>query len=291
MDVTGGFTRRSLVALSGVYKKLQVWGGEVHTWLEASLAPQAADYLESNPLWLMTPVRRYYGMMTTMGFRTDWTPFTYTKTQIGRLLEYEQFAGGRYFRYGSVLETDPKMRGMDCTTFPMALFDVSCDVLSNAGPNLAVALGAGTAGNHEVVSRATLLANLFGLNESKEFTGKPKEGLYLIWNGGHIFLYRGNAAHSTYGIHEFTGSGSDGTEWKAVKETSIVNQTFRNVSHWARKLPARYEPQVINTTDSLCQGVPTAESQVSIGTPPGAGAGAGGAPASRPSTVAVTCTR
>ncbi|MCC6539644.1 MAG: LysM peptidoglycan-binding domain-containing protein [Bryobacterales bacterium] len=279
VDVTGGFSRRSLVALSGIYKKLQVWGGEVHTWLEASIAPQAADYLESNPLWLMTPVRPYFGLMTTMGFRTDWTPFTYTKTMVGRLLEYEQFAGGRYFRYGSVLETDPRLRGMDCTTFPMALFDVSCDVTSNAGPNLALAL---SAGQGEQMDRATLLSKIFGLNANKEFTGKPKDGLYLIWNSGHIFLYRGNAAHSTYGIHEFTGSGSDGTEWKAVgyKETSIVNRYFRNVTHWAAKLPARYEPQVINTTDSQCSGVPAAESQVSIGTPPAAGgAGAGKPPA------------
>ena len=275
VDVTGGFSRRSLAALSDIYKRLQVWGGEVHTWLESSVAPQAADYLESNPRWLLTPVRPYYGLMTTMGFRIDWTPFTYTKTKIGRLLEYEQFAGGRYFRYGSVLETDPKLRGMDCTTFPMALFDVSCDVTTNAGPNLALALGAGTAGSFEGVSRANLMANLFGLNADKEFTGKPKEGLYLIWNGGHIFLYRGNAVHSTYGIHEFTGSGSDGTEWKAIgyKETSIVNRTFRNVSHWARKLPSRYEPQVINTADSLCQGVPTAQSQVSIGIPTAGGSG------------------
>ncbi|MBS1823859.1 MAG: LysM peptidoglycan-binding domain-containing protein [Acidobacteria bacterium] len=88
-------------------------------------------------------------------------------------------------------------------------------------------------------------------------------------------LYRGEKDRLRYGIHEFTGSGTGGREWKAIgyKETCILNRTFYSGPYWARKIPSTHEWRVISTTlsDYFTSDFPEEMNPggMSIGTPAG----------------------
>lgn len=307
VDITKGFRRQELFPLTRCFKVLGRWTQEVDFWLEGGVAPAGSGNVASNTLKMKLPVCPYTGPLTTKMFAADPTPFSYTGTGVGRYFDFEKLDGvGYYFKYGSQLEADPRMRGMDCTTFPRTLFELNSDVAgsvpgnNSAALNIAADLGA-TQDGMEGVSRTQLYDLLFGLDADMNFLRWPKEGLYLLWTKGHIMLYKGEKDNVRYGIHEFTGSGTGGREWKMVgyKETSILNRTFFSGPYWARKIPSHHEWRVVNTfkSDYFTSDFPTPIDPTggySIGTPKGSkpvsiGGGypsGGGAPKGASYTVA-----
>jgi nucleoid-associated protein YgaU len=293
VDVTGGYNRRSLFGLAQCFRALNRWTQTVDWWLEGGIAPAAAGNVASNIRQLALPVRPFNGRLTTTDIAADPSQFTYTGTGVGRFFDFEKLDGqSYYFKYGSKLEVDTQMRGMDCTTFPRALFELDSNVAgsvegnNSAALNIAQDLGAVNEGI-EKVNRKVLFEKLFGMTEEREFIRWPNEGLYLLWTTGHIMLYRGIKASYRYGIHEFSGAGNGHRLWKAVgyKETSIMNRSFTSGPYWARKVPRTYEWRVVNTwwSDMFTSDFPPEmdPGRYGIGTPNGpvtsiGGSGSGG---------------
>lgn len=303
VDVSKGFTRTELYPLARCFRAWGQWNQPVDCWLEGGFAPAGIGNVTSNVRQIVTPVRPFCGPLTTRMIANEPIPFSYTGTGVGRYFDMDKLDGCAYYmKYGSALETDPKMRGMDCTTFPRALFELNSDVAGSmpgnnyAAVHIANDLGASAVGI-EGVSRTQMMKDLLGLDSEKNFLAWPKEGLYILWTTGHIMLYRGEKDRLRYGIHEFTGSGSGGREWKAVgyKETGILNRTFYNGPYWARKIPSTHEWRVISTTlsDYFTSDFPEEMNPaggVSIGTPKGStpvrlGNGGGAAPKGKSYTV------
>jgi hypothetical protein len=263
VDITHGLGRQDLHVLCGCFRAINRWTETVDWWLEASLSPVSNNFVKSNVIPFRLPVRPFLGPFTTQGIANDPVAFTYTGTGVGRWFDFVRLdAVSFYFRYGQSLECDSRLRGLDCTTFPMALFEVTADVQGAtpnrnlAGENIAAALGA-SADGVENVSRDTLLKDLFGLGSNGSIVGKPRVGLYLVWRanaqgGGHIMVYKGEKDRERYGIHEFTGGGNTGGEWKAVgySEKCIRDRYFIGGQYWARRIPASQEWRVINTAKS-----------------------------------------
>ncbi len=282
VDITKGFTRTELFPLTRCFRKLNRWNQSVDCWLEGGVAPAGAGNVTSNILPLTLPVQPFCGPLTTRMIANDPVAFTYTGTGVGRYFDFEKLDGcAYYFKYGSALESDTRMRGLDCTTFPRALFELNTvvdgETANNnfAALNLAADLGATNIGI-EAVSRTQMYDLLFGFDEDKNFVRWPREGLYILWTTGHIMLYRGDKAKMRYGIHEFTGSGARSREWKQIgyKETCILNRTFFTGNYWARKIPSHQEWRVVNTTlsDYFVSDFPEPVSPtggVTIGTPKG----------------------
>lgn len=282
VDVTKGFNRTTLFPLARGFRALGIWNQSVDFWLEGGFAPAGIGNVTSNILPMTTPVRPFCGPLTTTMIANEPVPFTYTGTGVGRFFDFDKLDGCAYYlKYGSELEDDPRMRGMDCTTFPRALFELNSNVAgsvpgnNSAALNIANDVGA-TAIGIEGVSRTSMYDLLLGLDEEKNFVRWPREGLYILWTTGHIMLYRGDKDKLRYGIHEFTGSGPRGQEWKAIgyKETGILNRTFYSGPYWARQIPRHQEWRVVNTfmSDYFTSDFPDVMNPaggVTIGTPKG----------------------
>lgn len=260
VDITGGFGRQELHALAGAFRRLGRWTQTVDWWLEGGVEPNGTLNVQSNIIPFPLPVQPFSGPFTTRNIAADPIPFTYTGTGVGRVFDLVRLDGvSFYFKHGQRLETGPLMRGLDCTTFPMALFEVSVDARGVAeGQNLAAeriaqTLGA-VKGDMENKSREEIRDLLFGLEGDDTILRMPREGLYLLWRvgaagAGHIMVYKGEKDRARYGIHEFTGSGNNGAEWRAVgyRETGIRKRSFMAGTYCARRIPSAHEWRVVNT--------------------------------------------
>ena len=149
-------------------------------------------------------------------------PLTYPGNGHGRTLT-EQINGKYYFRHGSILETEAAMRGFDCTTFPMSLFQIYPNMAGKYGTALADALGAEQCGLEQV--RAADARRLF-------LFPTPMLGLYLMWSAGHVVLIKDAV------IHEFTYGGY---KWTPAFAWGGYDRAPQGL-WWIRRLPIRFHP-------------------------------------------------
>jgi hypothetical protein len=183
-DVLGADNLPQLLRLLG---NLNQWGGSVDCTVEIKSGLQVLA--KSNVQKLSCPVKPYSGPLNFDAIARESPPLTYPGNGHGRV--WAQIDGKRFFRHGSILETNNAMRGFDCTTFPMAIFDCYPNMAGQYGTALADALGAVRCDMEQ--KKETELKQFF--------SGKGSVGLYFMWSAGHVVLVH-NAA-----IHEFTYGG------------------------------------------------------------------------------------
>lgn len=197
-DVMGADNLPQLLRLIG---QLNAWGTPVDCTVQLRMGAQLLARSNAQPL--ACPVKPYTGPLTFDGIAREIPPLTYPGNGHGRT--WVEIDGKRYFRHGSKLETDNAKRGFDCTTFPMAMFDVYPNMAGKYGTALADALYA-TKCDMEVKKEADVKAF---------FEGAGKQGLYFMWSAGHVVLVE-NAT-----IHEFTYGGYKRTpaaEWEGYRK-------------------------------------------------------------------------
>ena len=198
------------------------WGEKIKVWMigkkgaDVVARTAAADYL--------THVKPYYGKLTISDIAKDDPAMTYPGNGHGRLLS-EQINGRYYFKYGGKHETDPKMRGLDCTSFPMALFSLKSLPSPGYGKQLCDALGAtkyvdaSGQSEYEQIKRPEL--------EKRLAANTTPSGYFVLFSEGHVLLYNGYMNL----LHEFTYGGFK------TSPGGTRAMTANNGLWWMRKLP------------------------------------------------------
>jgi len=221
LDITAGYNKTQLPLLLKSVGAVNGWGGTIRCWLVKEQNGKPVG--ESAAIDLKCPVKPYDGSFTIEGFRTALPKLTYSGNGTGRLLT-EAIDGKYYFRFGSKLETDNAMRGFDCTTFIMALFQRSIDMSGKYGTYLVENLGCTKCDMEQKKEK-----------EIKAFFADPAKGgvgQYIMWSEGHMLLAK-NAV-----LHEFTYGGY-------AQTPAATFPRYNKAAHglwWIRKLPATYKP-------------------------------------------------
>lgn len=219
LEITGGYGANKLPDLLKLIGVVDGWGKTIRCWV---VLEQMGKFVgESSAQDMACPVKPYDGLITFDGFAVANPPLTYPGNGKGRTLT-QAIDGKYYFRNGSILETDNAMRGFDCTTFPMALFNCYPSMAGKYGTALADALGAVKC---EMEQKKESDVKSF-------FKGSGSGGLYFMWSAGHVVLVKGAI------IHEFTYGG--------YRRTAVDVWTgFRFAPQglwWIRKLPDTLTP-------------------------------------------------
>jgi flavin-binding protein dodecin len=126
-----------------------------------------------------THVKPYFGDLTISGFSSDDPAMTYPGNGYGRVLSV-LINDCYYFHIGGALETENKMRGFDCTTFPLALFGLMSVTSPGYGKQLCDDLGA-------VKCELELLKHKDLLKKFEE--NVIPFGYYVLFSEGHVMLY------------------------------------------------------------------------------------------------------
>jgi hypothetical protein len=215
LDITGGYKPDMLAGLLACVGAAGTWGTTVKCW--AVLEQNGLIAGQSAAQTMTCPVQPYDGPLTFEGIAAANPPLTYPGNGKGRL--WINLGGKYYFRNGSTLETDNAMRGFDCTTFPMALFETYPNMSGKYGTALADALGAEQC-DMEMKTAA----------EIKPFFADYAKGptIYFMWSEGHVVLEKLNT------IHEFTYGGYKCT---SAQDWPGYGRAARG-QWWVRKLPA-----------------------------------------------------
>lgn len=153
------------------------WGQIIPVWMVSER--NGALVARTRPINYKTHVKPYYGLLRISQIRADQPSMTYPGNGIGRLLT-KRINNRYYFRYGLTLETDDRMRGFDCTSFPMALLEIPYLPLPGYGKQLCEAARAITCDLEQV--------------KSEDFRKKFREntisnGIYILFSAGHVMLY------------------------------------------------------------------------------------------------------
>ena len=191
--ITGTTPKSRQEAVLAAIDNLETWGARVDLWMTAEKNGVRIADTEKQKVPHVAHVKPFTGTLTIGSISRCSPALTYPGNGIGRLLS-RPIGGKRYFIYGGSLETDHAMRGFDCTTFPMVLFEISRLTPPGYGKQVSDSLG-GTKCDLEQVSQATL---------EKKFQDKAiPAGIYILFSEGHILLY--SAQVNT--IYEFTYGG------------------------------------------------------------------------------------
>jgi hypothetical protein len=198
------------------------WGEKIKLWMvgkkngELVVRTAATDF--------QTHVKPYYGSLKISEIAKDDPAMTYPGNGFGRLLS-EQINGRYYFKYAGKHETDNAKRGLDCTSFPMALFSLKSLPSPGYGKQLCDALGAtkyvdpSGKSEYEQIKRSDL--------EKRLAENTTPGGYFVIFSEGHVLLYNGYMNV----IHEFTHGGFKTTP--GGSRAMIANNNL----WWMRKLP------------------------------------------------------
>jgi hypothetical protein len=176
------------------------WGEDVSLWMTSERAGVLTA--RTRAYTYKTHVKPFYGKpyegeLTISGISTDDPKMTYPGNGKGRLLS-PKINGRYYFIYAGKFETDNKMRGFDCTSFPMALFSVKSLPTPGYGKQLCQVLGA-TECDLEQIQSSDL---------QKRFQEDVIDfGYYVLFSEGHVMLYNSNGNY----LYEFTYGGFKGT--------------------------------------------------------------------------------
>ncbi len=221
LDVTGGYNRSLLPHLLRIFAGLQSWGKTIACRAavvqDGRFVPGSFSGTEN----LDCPVQPLDTPVTFASIGMAFPRLTYPGNGFGRLLS-APIAGKRYFLQPTArmqngpFETDNNMRGFDCTTFPMSLFNCYPNMTGKYGTALADALGAAKCD----------LEQKHPDEVKKYFADKTQSaGLYFMWSEGHVLLVKDGM------VHEFTYGGYQVTD---------IQQRPLNVPRnllWVRKLP------------------------------------------------------
>lgn len=241
LDITAGASIESILALLDATMK---WGQFVQVWAEARASNQSIA--TSNKINLRIHVKPLPANITFDVLARE--RLTYPGNGFGRTLTKQRINNKWYFRHGSILECNPAMRGFDCTTFLMSIFN-TYPVMSGAyGTKLADALGAQKC-DLEML-QWTQVRDMFKATEVPYSappltrSGPPsfikrdpfakatiadsfdRSGVYIIWSAGHIVLYQDGM------IHEYTFGGYKTTPAQ-FRDWSLAPQGL----WWIRRLP------------------------------------------------------
>lgn len=198
--------------------KLGRWAEEVEIWMVAERdgkiisTPTKQKYL--------THVKPHFETLTVTGIAAAQPALTYPGNGLGRLLSSE-INNKYYFVHGGKLETSRKMRGFDCTTFPMALLKISSLPSPGYGKQLCDAADAKKCGLEQIKTKE--LKTKF--NENTISGGK-----YILFSEGHVLLYDSDLNN----LHEFNFGG--------YKRTPAYQRDLK-AKHdlwWMRKLDEEY---------------------------------------------------
>jgi len=196
------------------------WGQVVPLWMTAQR--NGSVVARTPPVDHVAHVRPYEGPLSVSGIAHDVPRMTYPGVGIGRLL-WQAGNGRRYFVYGGRLETDPKMRGFDCTSFPMVLLGLPRIASPGYGKQVCEAAGAESCQLEQISSSAL----------TKRFRdGSIAGGGYIVFSAGHVMLYDGwrNV------LHEFNFGGFRSTP-AALRPLHAAQNLW-----WVRRLPATCRP-------------------------------------------------
>ncbi len=230
LEITEGYSKSKLPELLKCIGAANGWSvtatNKVKCWLVTEKGGK--HVAESEAKDLVCPVTPYDGKLTFLGFKTNKPKLTYPGNGHGRLLMHvsdQRYVFTRGLLRGGQLETDPKKRGFDCTTFPMAVLGAQrFSVQDKYGNYLADRLG-GQKCDMEQKKEEEIKAFFADAK-------KGKTGLYIIFSAGHVMLVKNGM------IHEFTYGGY-------ASESAQTWKRYRKAEHglwWVRKLPAKYAP-------------------------------------------------
>jgi hypothetical protein len=221
LDLAGGYNATKLPALLKCIGAVEGWGKSIRCWLVLEQNGQTIG--ESAATDMQCPVKPYDGAFTLQGFGSAQPKLTYPGNGTGRLLT-AAIDGKHYFRFGSKFETDNALRGFDCTTFIMALFQCNIDMSGKYGTYLVEKLGCTKCDMEQKKEK-----------EVKAFFAdatKGAMGQYIMWSEGHMLVAK-NAV-----LHEFTYGGY-------VQTPAATFPRYNKAANglwWIRKLPATYSP-------------------------------------------------
>lgn len=209
-------TRRNAVMQS--IDNTAKWGTNITLWMVAEKDKKVI--CETGKVTYLTHVRPVEGPLTIGSLANQTPKLTYPGNGSGRLLS-EEINGKRYVIYGGKLETTTGMRGFDCTSFPMVLFEIPRLAAPGYGKQVGDALGVETCGLDQVSSSAL---------EAHFKADDIPVGIYLLFSEGHVLLYNSDLNM----LYEFNYGG-----FKATK-ASDRTMTAKNSLWWMRKLPEKY---------------------------------------------------
>lgn len=201
--------------------ELEKWNERIDVWMVAEKG--GVPTARTAAVKFLTHVQPYYGRLTISGFATDYPRMTYPGNGKGRTLS-KQINGRYYFRNGGTLETSAQFRGFDCTTFPMALLELSSLPQPGYGKQLCEAAGASQCGLEQIKAAE--------LHKKFEDASIPK-GIYILFSAGHVMLYDANINW----LFEFNYGG--------YRDSPAQSRTLEAPQGlwWMRKLDEKYRPR------------------------------------------------
>jgi hypothetical protein len=212
LDVTGGWKKTMLPALLKLIDKGGLWGLSVPFFAVETTDGKVDLKTLSKPLVLKTPVAPLNGSVSLEGIGKDKT-MKYTGNGKGRYLHTDKIAGWYFLRYGSYLETDPKMHGFDCITYVGSAFGTMRG-MGGRGDGLASHLGAKNC-DMEGKTKDEVI---------EFFKGDGKSGTYIAWWSTHCVAVKNGS------VHEFSQSKG------GYKKTSATSYSWPKTGTSVRKL-------------------------------------------------------
>ncbi len=196
------------------------WAQKAPFWMTAEKG--GSVLARTAAVQVQTHVKPYYGKLKISEFTADSPALTYPGNGHGRLLS-KPINDRYYFIYNGQVQTEAKLRGFDCTSFPMALLSVGSLPKPGYGKQLCEALQAQICG-FEQMSKETV--------EDRLRWNKFPNGIYILFSAGHVLLY--NSDINT--LHEFNYGGYRKTV-NGGREMSAPQGLW-----WMRKLDEKYRP-------------------------------------------------
>ena len=197
------------------------WGETIQLSMVAE--QQGRIVARTAPIQYKSYVKPFSGALTISDVAAAKPPLTYPGNGYGRLLS-RQINGRYYFKLGGKLETDNRMRGFDCTSFPMALLGLGKLPGKGYGKDLCDAAQGAKCDLEQL--------------KGSEFEKRFKEdsipyGIYILFSEGHVLLYNSDINW----LYEFTKGGFKKTHG-AEKDLRVLSG--RPDLWWMRKLPDTY---------------------------------------------------
>ena len=199
--------------------ELRKWGASIQLWMVAER--DGAVTGKSPSVAYTAHVQPYAGELRISSIATAKPPLLYPGNGVGRLLS-RRINERYYFIYNGRLETNPMMRGFDCTSFPMAVLEIASLAQPGYGKQLCEAAEA-TKCDIEQISSGAL--------ESRFKENSIPPGKYILFSEGHVMLYDSDVNT----LYEFNFGG--------FFESSPASERRLKAKHdlwWMRKLGVEY---------------------------------------------------
>jgi hypothetical protein len=237
IEITGQYgvwPRNQLMQLLTALEQLGLWAQKIPVWVVAEQSGLRVG--ESDQQMLAAPVQPFDGPLTLASMGAQTPRLTYCGNGVGRLLTDGKLTDKYYFREGlhngGILETDPRMRGFDCTTFIMSLFQKFPNMSGKYGTYLVESLGATPCSLEQVKARDAPHIFQFPL---------AKMGFYVMWSETHMVLVKDAMLYQCRG----NGSAKGTASWAADGYPQPVPAGSWPGYHyatlwWIRQLPPCY---------------------------------------------------